>query len=200
MNRKSGVPALYRFPLLALVCLFVSACSFRSGQLPQTYAWPPASAAPKAVQFKLRAVETSNGELYIYGSDEAMWRKDIRKEFTASGLFSSVDEQADKAAAAEALVEVVGRDDFTYSPVLSQLNQSTFFIVPARSCHNYTLTTTFKDAGGKVLGTIEKKEKVVYWSQIALLPFSPFTLTVRRKVRADLIRSTLAEARQLGYL
>ncbi|MES2918179.1 MAG: hypothetical protein V4729_06120 [Pseudomonadota bacterium] len=189
-----------RLVLVACAGLLLSACSFRSGELPNNFAWPPASAAPKAVQFKLRAVETSNGELYIYGSDEATWRKDIRREFLASGLFSAVDEQTDRSPSAHALVEVVGRDDFTYSPVLSQLNQSTFFIVPDRSCHNYTLTMTFKDAGGKVLGTIEKREKVVYWSQIALLPFSPFTLTVRRKVRADLIRSTLAEARQLGYL
>ncbi|HET8730545.1 MAG TPA: hypothetical protein VFM34_05480 [Moraxellaceae bacterium] len=193
----------HRLFLFSILSLLLSACAFRGSELPRDIAWPLASAGTKTVQFTVSASGTANGKADFFAANDLLWRQGVSKEFAASGLFSSVRDVSGRKEAgttADVQIDMVGRDDKSFSRLLSHLNETSLFIVPSRKRTVYTLTSTFGDPQGQVLGIIEKKQSVVYWSHLFLAPFAPFDGNAWAEARADLVKATLAEARQLGYL
>lgn len=119
----------------------------------------------------------------------------------ASGLFAQVALGADDTPAPDLRLEARYWVQETMDQDLLWLGYLTMTLFPVRAEVVLTLDLTLADARG-ALGTVSRAERVVVWENWLLLPFGLLGQPLKKvqRVRADLLRSALSEARLRGWI
>lgn len=125
----------------------------------------------------------------------------LLEELVASGLFTEVALGADGVPAPDLRLEARYWVQETMDQDLLWLGYLTMTLFPVRAEVVLTLDLTLADVRG-VLGTVSRAERLVVWENWLLLPFGLLgqPLSKVQRVRADLLRSALAEARLRGWI
>ncbi len=179
--------------ILATALLTLTGCaSYSNNSLPEVGQWPlaaPAEAKPSA-QLQVESSYLFNDQNRAGGFNQDNLEKLLVKEFKDSGRFSAVTTAKERS---DVYVNVRVINHERGSTASAFITGFTFFIVPGRFKNEFTLQAQFKDADGKVLGTVEKSETVTTWMQLLLIFAVPFNES-SDNVLVQLTRSTLEEA------
>ena len=189
---------------VAILCLLSTGCmGFRGGLLEETRPWPPQSipsAKKPSVGVSVLGKCTFNGQPRpLTPAKLDAWVQYTRETYEASGLFSKVTVGSEGA---DLRAEIQVADAESGSPALAYICGLTLTVIPCRGRDDLTWQTTFKDAGGNVLGVVERREQVTLWIQTLLLFGMPFASpkSVARDLFTDLNKATLLDALERGYV
>jgi hypothetical protein len=185
-----------RWSALAVAIVLCGGCaSFRAGHVEPVMNWPPAAPAKK----KSISVAVSCSAVLSGKPTDApqqvidLYRQRTWAAYEESGQFSDVRTGLEPTdLRAEVRIEDRG-DPHTALAVLSGL---TMTLIPAKASDELTMRTTFKDAEGNTLATIEKSETINTWIQMFLVFVMPakFPTGVVKGTISDLNRATIDAA------
>ncbi|BDA77646.1 hypothetical protein LPTSP3_g05760 [Leptospira kobayashii] len=183
-----------------LVSVLTSCAMFREGlQEPKSGTIEVAKPASKSL-----GINTVGKWVHNNGNSELMqaqflkyWEEAAIKEGKGSLLFTSVEAQLPKSDYTLDL-EVLEIGDPNIPMAL--LTGLTLYVIPSYVSIEWKVIGTFKKAG-KVIGVIEKKEKLTLWQQIFLIFVMPFKfpVSVANETRQDLFFAVYKEANQKGF-
>lgn len=188
------------FVLLVLTQIFGCAM-FRGGELEDiSKQWPPKKEQTHSISVVVTGKAEFNGK--PVDASPAMvnkWQDSVISTYKESGLFSDVSKGM---ASTDLRAEVSIKDQGKGSMAAAFLTGLTLYIIPSRAEDTFTVQTTFKNAEGKVLGTVEKRESVILWQQLFLIFGGPFTLSSNgaTAVLSDIVKASLLEAQEKNIL
>ena len=132
----------------------------------ETRSWPPiqeAGVKKPSIRLSLVGKATLNRKpTQINPATAEIWLHETHDTYFASGLFSEVrsgTERPDLSAEVDVL------EAWSGSKFLWWLTGFPMGVIPSSATDAFTWKTTFKDAGGNVLGVIEKKESEGRWKR-----------------------------------
>lgn len=180
---------------------FSTGCAtFRGGLVTPVDNWPPtAPEVRKSISVTVRMerhldLGPSSGPAPVSEDELNQMRGRVWAQYEDSGLFSDVKTGLESSD----LRADVRIDHHEWgSAAGAVLSGLTLMLVPIKvQVDDYTMTTTFKNGDGQVLGVIEKKEKLDTWFQLFLVVVAPFkfVLSQANAATTDLVRSTIEEA------
>ena len=195
-----------RSAILALVLLLVGSAGcmmVRDGNVKPPAQWPPHSNQQVKKSIALHIIEA---EPQGVSSQEASpdtagdFRTQAVKAYFESGLFSSVVTTGVPAdLQADITVSGNGGDGLSWSGAISAL---TLTMIPGVVSQELVTNTTYRDRQQKVIGTIEKNERLGFWIQFFLLFAMPFVdgpNKILNETHYDMNRVTIEEARSKGF-
>ncbi len=185
--------------ILILVSVLTNCAMFREGlQAPKSGTIEVAKPASKTL-----GINTSGK--WVRGNVDApvpagvlkYWEDVAVKEAKDSLLFTSAVAQDPKA---DYILDLEVTENSDPNMLMAVLTGLTLYVFPSYVSAEFNIKGTFKKAG-KVLGTIEKKEKVTMWQQIFLIFVMPFKfpLSVMDETRQDILFDIYKEANQKGF-
>jgi len=175
----------------------------RDGNIKPPVQWPPQVNQLVKKSIALHVIEAepqgvSSQEVRPDAAED--FRAQAVKAYSESGLFSMVvttgvptDLQAD--------ITVLGKggDGLSWSGAISAL---TLTMIPGVVSQHLIANTTYRDRQQKVIGIVEKNEKLGFWIQFFLLFAMPFVNspnTIMNETQYDMNRVTIEEARSKGF-
>ena len=195
-----------RWPILALVLWLASSpgCMMvRDGNVKPPAQWPPHSNQQVKKSIALHVIEAGSQGVSSQGiSPDAVEdsRAQAIKAYTESGIFSLVV-TAGEPTDLQADITVLGKesDGLSWSGAISAL---TLTMIPGVVSQNLIAHTTYRDRQQKVIGIIEKNERLGFWTQFFLLFAMPFVDgpdTIVNETQYDIHRVTIEEAHSKGF-
>lgn len=187
--------------LAMLVLLQLTGCAvFRGGELEDVSKWPPEKSQTRAVSVVVSGKIAMNGK--SADAQPAMvkqWETIMVDTYKDSGLFSDVSKGM---SGSDLRAEITIKDEGKANMGLAFLTGLTLYIIPSRAQDTFIVQTTFRNADGEILGTIEKRESVVVWQQLFLVFVGPFTVSSNgaKAVLSDITKATLLEAQEKHIL
>lgn len=198
IRRLRGVVLLLALGTTAAV--LCGCATFRGGLVEPVQSWPPAaSQTRKSIAITVRMerqvdIGPNHGPAPVSDDELNQFRGRVWAEYEDSGLFSDVKTGLENADL-RADVQIDNHQEGSLG--LAILSGLTLVMVPLKTnVDELMFTTTFKDSDGRVLATIEKKEKLNTWFQLFLIAVAPFKNVISQYDNAttDLVRSTIEEA------
>jgi hypothetical protein len=187
---------------LVMAMSFTAGCAaFRAGRVERISDWPPqtAVAGPSIRLVPTGVIRQGRRQGSWHRGEFASWAATLRKAYESSGYFSEVRFQpAETDLVADVRIFNQGSD----TAFLGTLSGLTLGIIPAWGKDEIQVTTTFTNAQGRTLGTIEKSEDVTIWIHLFMvfaMPGRSPPLQVLEDVKQDLFRSTVIEAHSMGF-
>lgn len=195
-----------RSAILALVLLLVSSpgcVMVRDGNVKPPAQWPPHSNQQVKKSIALHVIEAGHQEVSSQGiSPDAAeeFRAQAVKAYTESGLFSLVVTTGGPTDLyADITVLAKGGDGLSWSGAISAF---TLTMIPGVVSQELIANTTYRDRQQKVIGIIEKNERLGFWIQFFLLFAMPFVdgpNTIMNETQYDMHRLTIEEAHSKGF-
>lgn len=193
---------------LLLATMTVGCLVFPGGAVAPTSPWPPAPPAAKksihlTVSWTRQGHITAGDTPFTMDTPENLlewWGRNAKATYGDSELFSAIVADGDPSD-----LRAEGRMTETMEGnlALGLLNLLTLTVLPASRTDHFTLRTEFKDASGKLLGTIEKSDSLDVWFELFLVVAVPFRSSLDREVLelvTNLNRATLASAHAEGII
>jgi len=195
-----------RLTILALVLLLVSfpgCVMVRGGDVKSPVEWPPHSNQQVKKSIALHMIEAGGQGVSSQGMipDTAEdFLAQAVKAYTESGLFSLVITTSEPTDL-EAIMTVIGTggEGMSWSGAISAL---TLTMIPGVISQDLIANTTYRDRQQKVIGIIEKHERLGFWIQFFLLLAMPFVdgpNTIMNETQYDMHRVTIEEAHSKGF-
>jgi hypothetical protein len=181
---------------VALAVMCAGCASFRAGQLGPLKEWPPPAATRKSISVAVSGSAVISGKTTDAPAQFIdVWRQRTWAAYQDSNLFSDVRTGLEPTDL-HADVHLEDRGDPNIA--LAVLCGLTMTLVPVKASDELTMRTTFKDADGNVLATIEKKETINTWIELFLVFVMPghFPTGVVKSTLTDLNRATLQAAHE----
>jgi hypothetical protein len=175
----------------------------RDGNVKPPAQWPPQASQKEKKSIVLHVIEegrqggSSQGTIPDAAED---FGAQAFRAYSESGLFSSVVTTGEPTdLQADITVLRKGSDRLSWSGAISAL---TFTMIPGYVAQDLSTKTTYKDREQKVMGAIEKEEKLGFWIQFFLLFANPFMDgpdTIMNETQYDMHRVTIEEAHRKGF-
>lgn len=126
-----------------------------------------------------------------------LWREAIERAYRESGQFSSV---TPGLGSADLHVDVEVRAEVSQPQALALVSAMTLFLIPTVATTEITLDTRVRNAAGEPIGTSQLRGESQTWSQVLLLPVSPFfqQKDVTPPIVYDLARTSIDDLRRGG--
>jgi hypothetical protein len=128
------------------------------------------------------------------------FRAQTVKAYSESGLFSLVVTTGEPTdLQADITVLGKGSDGLSWSGAISAL---TLTMIPGVVSQDLVANTTYRDRQQKVIGIVEKNERLRFWIQFFLLFAMPFVdgpNTIMNETQYDMHRVTIEEAHSKGF-
>ncbi len=179
--------------LLTGCLLLLAGCiSYSNHELAQVEQWPPAAPAQHkpTAYLKIDSQYLMNDEQQAGGFNQAGLEKLVLQQYQSSGRFSRVT-SAQQTSDLYVSVHVSNHERGSFAAAF--ITGLTLFIIPSTASNELTMQTVFKDASGKVLGSVEKRESITTWMQLLLIFALPFNQSTDN-ILTQLTQSSLEEA------
>jgi len=183
---------------IVIVCTLLSGCIMMRGHdLEPPPTWPlQTDSGGKSIRIQIAEEKMKEN----YATGDLNVSKQAMKAYTDSGLFLRVSSGGDADITAEVVLS--GLEPRT-NGFLRVLNGMTLTLIPDRIAYSPTMTTTFRDQQGTVIGTVKKSEDVSLWMELFLLFGMPFVDGPNAKIESvyyDLHRATISQAYAQGMI
>jgi hypothetical protein len=179
--------------LLACALLSLTGCiSYSQHNLVLVEQWPPAAPIEQkqSAYIKVDAQYLFNDEARAGGFNQANLENLIKQQYLGSERFSRVITAQETS---DLYVNIRVSNHERGSLAAAFITGLTLFVIPSKHSNELTMTTTFKDADGKVLGRVEKRETITTWMQLLLIFGLPFNESADN-ILIQLTQSSLEEA------
>jgi hypothetical protein len=193
--------------ILALVLLLVSSpgCMMvRDGNVKPSAQWPPPHANQQvkksiAIHVIEAGPEVDSGPGVSQDAVED-FRMQAVTAYSESGLFSFIVTTGEPTdLRADITIIEKGGNGLSWSGAISAL---TLTVIPGVVSQEMIANTTYRDRQQKVIGIIEKNEKLGFWIQFFLLfamPFIDGPNKIMSETQYDMHRTTIEEAHRKGF-
>ncbi|TBU88322.1 hypothetical protein [Phytopseudomonas dryadis] len=181
--------------LLASALLTLTGCmSYSHHDLQPVEQWP--LAAPQvekpSAYLQLDSQYLFNDQNRAGGFDQTKLEQLVLAQYQSSERFGNVTTAKESA---DLYVSVRVSNHERGSLASAFITGLTLFIIPGKFSNELTMETQFKDAEGKLLGTVEKRETITTWMQLLLIFAVPFNESADN-ILVQLTRSSLEEAQR----
>lgn len=179
--------------LLACSLLMLSGClSYSNHDLAPVEQWPPTAppAHKQSVYIKVDTQYLFNEQNRGGGFNQTALEKLVLQQYQSSDRFN----HATTSKEASDLYINVRISNHERGSILSAiLTGATLFVIPGKYSNELTMETVIKDASGKTLGRVEKRETITTWMQLLLIVALPFNASTDN-ILTQLTQSSLEEA------
>lgn len=182
--------------VLLVFCQLTGCAVFREGELGEIGTWPPEKEQARTIAMVITGKAEVNGSPVDVNQQMLNnWQTTVMSTYERSGLFTNISRGT---SGADLLAEVSVKDKAHVNIPLAFLTGFTLYLIPSRSQDTFVVKTTFRDASGNVLGTVERQETMVLWQQLFLVFGAQATLSGNSStdILSDVVKATLVEARQ----